>query len=128
MLQQASGFTFALPNLVENLTLSGPTVSIGTGNSLNNVIVGNSLNNTIDGLVGADTMIGGTGSDTYRVDNVGDVVIENANEGTDTVQSSIDYTLGNDVENLTLRSGTAAVSGTATRPTTPSSATRTTTF
>jgi Ca2+-binding RTX toxin-like protein len=38
---------------------------------------------SLDGGPGADTMIGGRGPDGYVVDNTGDVVIENANEGTD---------------------------------------------
>ena len=54
---------------------------------------------------GADTMIGGIGSDEYVVDNAGDVVIENAGEGIDKVWSSINYTLGDHVENLSLSSG-----------------------
>ena len=45
-------------------------------------------------------MYGGAGNDVYFVDNTGDVVIENANEGNDTVFASIDYGLGANVENL----------------------------
>ena len=46
-------------------------------------------------------MLGGTGNDTFVVDSAGDVVTESANEGTDTIQSSVSYTLGANVENLT---------------------------
>ena len=57
----------------------------GYGNTLPTRIYGNSGNNLLDGDAGADTMFGGAGNDAYFVDNAGDAVIENANEGTDTV-------------------------------------------
>ena len=58
-------------------------------------------------------MLGGIDDDTYVVDNAGDLVTESFNEGTDTIQSSITWTLdlGNNVENLTL-TGTKAINGT----------------
>ncbi|PPD55372.1 MAG: hypothetical protein CTY12_00935, partial [Methylotenera sp.] len=106
-----STITYTLTTNVENLTLAGAAAINGTGNTLNNVLTGNSANNILSGGAGADTMLGGLGNDTYVVDNIADVVIENAAEGTDAVQSSITYTLGANVENLTL-AGAAAINGT----------------
>ncbi|TPQ48794.1 hypothetical protein C2U72_21865, partial [Prosthecomicrobium hirschii] len=106
-----SSVTWTLATNFENLTLTGSGNINGFGNSVGNVIVGNSGNNSIDGGTGADTMSGGAGDDTFVVDDIGDVVSENANEGTDTVQSSIDYTLTANVENLVL-TGIADIDGT----------------
>jgi len=112
-----SSITYTLGANLENLTLTGSAAINGTGNALDNVLSGNSGANTLtggdgddwlDGLGGSDTMVGGLGSDTYVVAQTGDVVTENANEGTDTVRASITYTLGNNVENVIL-TGTAAL-------------------
>ena len=56
-------------------------------------------------------MTGGAGNDTYVRDNAGDVVTEAAGGGTDTVQSSVSYTLVANVENLVLL-GSSAINGT----------------
>ena len=56
-------------------------------------------------------MVGGAGNDTYFVDNVGDIVLEALNEGTDAVFSTVDYTLTANVETLVLQ-GTGDLTGT----------------
>ena len=90
---------------IENLTILGSGDLTAVGNALNNVITTNLGNNVLNGGLGADTMSGGAHNDTYYVDNVGDVVIETAGNGTDTVISSVSYALwqqGQHIENLTL--------------------------
>jgi Ca2+-binding RTX toxin-like protein len=77
----------------------------------NDTLNGGAGNDLLDGGTGADRLVGGTGNDIYVVDNVGDLVIENANEGMDTVQASISYALTANVEALTL-TGTTAINGT----------------
>jgi Ca2+-binding RTX toxin-like protein len=111
-LVQAS-ITYTLGANLENLTLTGVSAINGTGNSLNNTITGNSATNLIAGGAGNDTMTGDAGNDIYVVGSSGDVVNETSVLTTeiDTVQSGITYSLGANVERLTL-TGTSAINGT----------------
>jgi Ca2+-binding RTX toxin-like protein len=84
-------------------TWMADTLSGGAGHD---ILLGYGGNDWLDGGTGDDTMAGGSGNDTYVVDSVGDVVAELANDGTDTVRSSIDYSIRGFFENLTL-TGTA---------------------
>ena len=124
-----AGITFSLADTdgaganggnVENLTLTGTGAINGTGNGLANILIGNSAANTlngglgndkIDGGAGVDVLIGGAGNDAYTVDNTTETVTELANEGTDSVKSSVTFSLSNNVENLTLV-GNAAINAT----------------
>ena len=76
----------------------------------NDTLNGYAGNDTLNGGSGSDSMVGGLGDDLYVVDSSQDRVTELTNQGTDTVNSSIAYTLGNYVENLTLL-GSAAING-----------------
>ncbi|MBD2678282.1 MULTISPECIES: calcium-binding protein [Nostoc] len=103
------------------------TINGGAGNDNlqggadNDSLIGGSGTDFMDGGGGDDTLIGGTGNDflignfgndLYVVDSIGDSITEySAQDGTDTVQSSVSWTLGTFLENLTL-TGTASISGT----------------
>jgi VCBS repeat-containing protein len=109
-----SDVDYTLAANVENLALQGETFTgnlTGTGNELDNFITGNdgdnvliglAGNDTLDGGAGADTMMGGTGDDTYFVDSEFDAATEALNEGYDTVYSTTDFELGDNIEALYL--------------------------
>jgi Ca2+-binding RTX toxin-like protein len=111
----------ALPARVEQLSLVGAATA-GFGNALPNHITGNERHNTLFGGAGHDTlhggagddtleggsgndrMVGGAGSDHYVVDALGDVVVETGAsvDEIDTVSSSLNHVLGENVERLVL--------------------------
>ncbi len=80
------------------------------GGTEDDVMDGGDGNDTLDGGTGSNTLTGGYGDDNY-ITAGGDLITEKIGEGTDTVQSSISYTLGANVENLVL-TGTASINGT----------------
>jgi serralysin len=105
-----------------SLTLAGTaaseTLSGGSGNDTltglagNDTLNGGAGNDLLDGGTGSDQMIGGTGDDIYVVDHSRDKVTEIANDGFDTVRTSLSsYSLANNVERLEY-SGTGGFAGT----------------
>ncbi|SFT27543.1 M10 family metallopeptidase, partial [Pseudomonas sp. NFACC48-1] len=107
-----SSVSWTLGANVENLILAGSAPINGIGNALNNVLTGNAANNVLNGGVGQDTLIGGAGNDTYLVDDLKDIVSETSTLAgeTDTVRSSLKWSLGANLENLTL-TGSAHLNG-----------------
>jgi len=73
-------------------------------------LLGGAGDDTLDGGAGVDVMSGGLGNDLYIVNTAADVVDEAGGDGVDSVSSSVTFTLGTDVENLTL-TGTVAING-----------------
>ena len=112
--------SYALSGNLEALFLQGSDDLSGTGNDLNNRIVGNDGNNlltggggddSLEGLHGDDTLVGGAGNDVYHFYYDIDLVIEQEDEGIDTIMYFASYTLGANLENLSLN-GTDNINGT----------------
>jgi serralysin len=125
-----SGNTITLTGVTKSQLLQGDFVGVNpVGTSGNDVITGFDTDDTINGLAGndvinggagadtldggsgndrliggtgADDMTGGDGDDTFLIDNAGDAITEGSSGGTDTVESTISFTLGDNVENLEL--------------------------
>ncbi|MGL5362782.1 MAG: calcium-binding protein [Bosea sp. (in: a-proteobacteria)] len=115
--------TTTLSANLEQLVLVGSNTIGGVGNALANNIAGNGGANVlgggdgndvifalagadlIDGGIGDDVMAGGTENDVYFVDSNSDSVLENANEGIDTVWTTVNYVLPDTVEILILNGG-----------------------
>jgi serralysin len=119
----AKGIKSTLIN-IENIS-GGYLAEIITGDNGNNILSGGDGNDTLNGGAGDDTLkgdagsdslIGGIGNDTYYISDNGkgktDTITEKAKQGIDTVISSLNYVLGNEVENLTLASSAGNLSGT----------------
>jgi Ca2+-binding RTX toxin-like protein len=68
----------------------------------NDYSIGGNGNDFFDGGIGNDTLIGGQGDDTYLVDSIGDIVIEDSFSGSDSVKSSVNYSLDKNIEDLRL--------------------------
>jgi trimeric autotransporter adhesin len=94
---------------IEHVTLAGVAALSATGDDGANMLIGNAAANKLDGGKGVDTLIGGGGNDVYRVDDGQDLAIENPGDGIDTViASTISFTLGANIENLTVASNVGA--------------------
>lgn len=112
-LLEARVINLSIPDLlnVENVKVTGTGLYNIIGNDLNNALTGNASvnsltggngNDTLDGSTGADRLDGGDGNDTYVIDNLGDIITEDA-DGVDTVVTSLNnYILRADLEWLTL--------------------------
>jgi Ca2+-binding RTX toxin-like protein len=82
------------------------------GGAGHDVLSGGAGDDTLDGGLDADAMAGGTGKDVYIVDDVGDTVQENANEGVDIIRTTLPtFTTPANIENL-VYTGAGSFTGT----------------
>jgi Ca2+-binding RTX toxin-like protein len=82
------------------------------GHDSDDQIFGLDGNDHLDGRIGSDILSGGAGDDLYRlIFDATDTIVEAADAGTDTVESSFSYTLPSNIENLTLSVGDEAAIG-----------------
>lgn len=108
---------FGTPNAIEraepnDVDATTPPTTEPTTPTPSPTISGTDGNDVLYGTAGDDAMYGGLGNDTYYVNQAGDKAYESAGQGTDTVISSITYSLyGQVVEHLTL-TGSSAINGT----------------
>lgn len=114
-----AGITSVTQTIIEDVTggvgndtlIGNDVANTMLGLAGNDSITAGAGNDTLDGGAGNDTLIGGTGNDVYYVDSTSDVVTEGASAGNDTVFSSANFTLGANLEVLTL-TGAANITGT----------------
>ncbi|MDP8918173.1 MAG: hypothetical protein M3O00_04720, partial [Pseudomonadota bacterium] len=105
-------FSLMSADHVERIEAAAGVAPIGlTGNGLDNTITGNAGSNHLNGGAGADSMTGGMGNDTYYVDAAGDMVVEHAGQGSDTVMvNTAFYALGAGAEVETVAAGAGVLS------------------
>lgn len=96
-----AGSAYFMADNVENVIGSGAFGSFLVGNNIANTITGTAAEDFLAGSGGNDTLKGLGGDDEYLVEVLGDVVIEAANGGYDTVYTDLPtYTLQSNVEVL----------------------------
>ncbi|MBW8911056.1 MAG: hypothetical protein JF564_04015, partial [Sphingomonas sp.] len=112
-----SSFSLAGIADVENVVFTGPGGVDLIGNAASNVLTGGAGADTLDGAGGTDRLVGGAGDDVYLVDSIGDVVVEAASAGSDTVRTTLaSFSVANlpNVENVVFAgTGAANLTGNA---------------
>ena len=107
-----SSVSYVLPTNVNTLTFTGVGNDAGTGNAGNDLITGNGGQDTLIAGTGVDTLIGGSGAMVFVVNNTADVVTDSYSYFTSQIQSSVNYVLPTNVNELVF-TGTGSLVGTA---------------
>lgn len=81
-------------------TSVGPIEGLTVGTVANEALTGTTGNDILNGAVGTHIMTGKAGDDTYLISASGGSIVENVNEGYDTVYASCNYALPDNVEKI----------------------------
>jgi serralysin len=109
---KAGGYLSRVDGVLGGFTIAnGVTIENALAGSGDDSLTGNEAANTLSGGAGADRMAGGGGNDVYLLNESGDRVLEATSGGIDQIRSSIDYTLGANVEGLRLFGSAVAAEG-----------------
>lgn len=87
--------------------LAGDDTALGGGGD--DSIFGGAGDDCLLGNDGADTMDGGIGNDFFQVDNALDLVLEADGGGSDTVYTSVSFTMPNHVEQIVIAAGVTGI-------------------
>jgi Ca2+-binding RTX toxin-like protein/arylsulfatase A-like enzyme len=77
----------------------------------NDLLIGGDGGDVLTGNGGDDRMEGGAGADVYYVEQAGDTVVEDADQGRDVVRAYVDHALADHVEELRLAGAARAGTG-----------------
>ncbi|WP_198528045.1 beta strand repeat-containing protein [Rhodobacter capsulatus] len=97
-----SGFERIIATDYNDSLTGGAANEVLVGRAGNDTLLGAAGNDTLDGGTGTDSLVGGFGDDLYRVDSTGDILRENAEAGSDRVETTVSFILGLNIEDLTI--------------------------
>ena len=111
-IEGGAGDDFLIGGAGADTVSGGDGADLISGDGGNDRLAGGDGGDVLNGFTGIDRMAGGDDDDLYTVENVEDVVIENADEGFDSVLSSISFVLPANVEKLELDNSASAIDAT----------------
>jgi Ca2+-binding RTX toxin-like protein len=112
---------YTLPTNINTLIFTGSGALQGKANAGNDSLTANTGSDTlvagagqdtlVAGTTGTDSLVGGTGNDIFVVNNTADKVTDASTTNSNTIESSVTYTLPTNVNTLIL-TGAGAIAGT----------------
>jgi Ca2+-binding RTX toxin-like protein len=100
---------FLSPTEIDDMLVGTASANQLSGLGGNDTLNGLDGNDILNGGLGADCMDGGNGNDFFHVDNALDLVLEAGGSGSDTVSTSVSFTMPNHVEQIMIAAGVTGI-------------------